>query len=281
MKSINDILRYGESELKDSTEDYLIDSKLLLEYVLNENSVYIFMNKHKIMNASDEQKYIELIERRRAGEPLQYIIGHQSFMGLDFIVGPGVLIPRSDTENLVTKVIERIKANDYKSVLDIGTGSGAIHIALCHYLKDINCTTVDISEEAIAIAKKNAINLGVKDRVKYVKSDVFENINETFDVIVSNPPYIPTEVIEGLQKELFHEPHIALDGGKDGYDFYRRIIKESPEYFGAEGMLAFEVGHDQAQMIKQLLEGSGFKDVEIHCDLSGIERVVLARYERL
>lgn len=281
MKSINDILRYGESELKDSTEDYLIDSKLLLEYVLNENSVYIFMNKHKIMNASDERKYIELIERRCAGEPLQYIIGHQSFMGLDFIVGPGVLIPRSDTENLVTKVIERIKANDYKSVLDIGTGSGAIHIALCHYLKDINCTTVDISEEAIAIAKKNAINLGVKDRVKYVKSDVFENINETFDVIVSNPPYIPTEVIEGLQKELFHEPHIALDGGKDGYDFYRRIIKESPEYFGAEGMLAFEVGHDQAQMIKQLLEGSGFKDVEIHCDLSGIERVVLARYERL
>lgn len=281
MKSINDILRYGESELKDSTEDYLIDSKLLLEYVLNESSVYIFMNKHKIMNASDERKYIELIERRRAGEPLQYIIGHQSFMGLDFIVGPGVLIPRSDTENLVTKVIERIKANDYKSVLDIGTGSGAIHIALCHYLKDINCTTVDISEEAIAIAKKNAINMGVKDRVKYVKSDVFENINGTFDVIVSNPPYIPTEVIEGLQKELFHEPHIALDGGKDGYDFYRRIIKESPEYFGAEGMLAFEVGHDQAQMIKQLLEGSGFKDVEIHCDLSGIERVVLARYERL
>jgi len=148
------------------------------------------------------------------------------------------------------------------------------------YLKDVSCTTVDISETAIEIAKVNAELLGVKDRIKYVKSDIFENINETFDVIVSNPPYIPTKVIDGLQKELFHEPKIALDGGLDGYDFYRRIINESPEYFNESGILAFEVGHDQSQTIKSLLESSGFVDVEIHCDLSGIERVVMARYER-
>jgi|LGVE01.1.fsa_nt_gb release factor glutamine methyltransferase len=281
MKSINDILRYGESILKDITEDFQIDAKLLLEYTLDKDSTYIFMNKAETVSETDKDQYLELINRRKLGEPLQYIIGSQEFMGLDFIVAPGVLIPRSDTENLVSLLIESIKNTNYKKVLDIGTGSGAIHISLCHYLKDISCTTVDISETAIEIATKNAELIGVKDRIKYVKSDIFENINETFDVIVSNPPYIPTKVIDGLQKELFHEPKIALDGGQDGYDFYRRIINESPEYFNDSGILAFEVGHDQSQTIKGLLESSGFIDVEIHRDLSGIERVVMARYERL
>lgn len=281
MKSINDILKYGESKLASITEDFQIDAKLLLEHILDKDSVYLFLNKFEDVEDEMIERYKASIERRVQGEPLQYIIGVQSFMGLDFMVAPGVLIPRSDTENLVSMVIEKIKHSNYKKVLDIGTGSGAIHISLCHYLKDIECSTVDISEAAIEIAQKNAENLGVKDRIKYVKSDVFENINETFDVIVSNPPYIPTEVIEGLQVELTHEPIIALDGGKDGYDFYRRIIKESPDYFNDEGILAFEVGHDQSRVIKDLLESSGFKDVEIHCDLSGIERVVLARYERL
>lgn len=281
MKSINDILKYGEQKLQPVTDDYQIDAKLLLEHVLKKDSIYLFLNKFEDLAEEDIVSYQAFIERRVAGEPLQYIIGVQSFMGLDFLVEPGVLIPRSDTENLVTAVIEKIKHYGYKTVLDIGTGSGAIHLSLCHYLKDITCTTVDISDEAIRIAKKNAEKLEVKDRVKYVKSDVFENINERFDVIVSNPPYIPTEVIEGLQRELTHEPFIALDGGQDGYDFYRRIIDESPDYFNNQGILAFEVGHDQSRVIKQLLESSGFKDVEIHCDLSGIERVVLARYERI
>lgn len=281
MKSINDILRSGEQLLKEQTQDYLIDAKLLLEFVLEKDSLYLFMNKDELLDESLINKYDLLIKRRASGEPLQYIVGHQSFMGLDFKVAPGVLIPRSDTENLVLKVIEKVNENDYKTVLDIGTGSGAIHIALCHYLENVTCTTVDISDAAISIAKENAVNLDVKDRVKYVKSDVFQNINTRFDVIVSNPPYIPTKVIDGLQEELSHEPKIALDGGEDGYDFYRRIINESPEYFNDTGILAFEVGHDQSQVIKSLLESSGFKDVEIHCDLSGIERVVLARYERL
>ncbi|MCH4889361.1 peptide chain release factor N(5)-glutamine methyltransferase [Acidaminobacter sp. JC074] len=280
MKSINDILKYGEEKLKEATEDYLIDAKLLLEFVLDKDSLYIFMNKDKDLSDAEIEKYEAVLKRRFAGEPLQYIVGQQAFMGLDFYVAPGVLIPRSDTENLVTKVIEKIKSSGYQTVLDIGTGSGAIHISLCHYLESIHCTTVDISEDAIKIAKKNAEALNVKDRVKYVKSDVFENIDETFDVIVSNPPYIPTEVIDGLQKELFHEPKIALDGGQDGYDFYRRIIKESPKYLNNHGLLAFEVGHDQSRVIEALLIEAGFIDVEIHQDLSGIERVVLARYER-
>lgn len=281
MKSIDDILKYGESILMDVTEDYKIDAKLLLEYTLEKDSVYLFLNKHEKVTVQQEEAYFAVLKRRATGEPLQYILGQQAFMGLNFFVGPGVLIPRSDTETLVLQVIDQIKRLQYKSVLDIGTGSGAIHIALCHYLKDIQCTTVDISEEAISIAKKNALNLGVRERVKYVKSDVFENIEEKFDVIVSNPPYIPTEVIQGLQKELFYEPFIALDGGVDGYDFYKKIIKESIHYLNPNGLLAFEVGHDQGRYVKQLLEKAGFCEVEIHCDLSGIERVVLARYERL
>ena len=280
MKSINDILKHGEEKLKVVTDDYLIDAKLLLEFVLNKDSLYLFMNKDEIVTELQAKAYEAVLERRQGGEPLQYIVGHQSFMGLEFYVAPGVLIPRSDTENLVTLVIEEIKSNGYQNVLDIGTGSGAIHISLCHYLENINCTTVDISEDAIKIAKKNATALNVKDRVKYVKSDVFEKIDETFDVIVSNPPYIPTTVIDGLQKELAHEPKIALDGGEDGYDFYRKIIKEGPKYLNNHGLLAFEVGHDQSRIVKGLLLEAGFINVEIHCDLSGIERVVLARYER-
>jgi len=281
MKSINDILLRGESLLKEITADYKIDAKLLLEFSLKKDSTYIFMNKFEDMDDDSIKAYQVLLDRRHSGEPLQYIIGVQSFMGLDFIVKPGVLIPRSDTENLVLAVMDKIKENNFEKVLDIGTGSGAIHLSLCHYLKNVTCTTVDISDAAISIAKENAVNLQVRDRVKYVKSDVFENINTKFDVIVSNPPYIPTQVIDGLQEELMHEPKIALDGGQDGYDFYRRIIKESPDYFNDTGILAFEVGHDQSRVIKDLLESSGFKDIEIHCDLSGIERVVLARYERL
>lgn len=281
MKSINDILLRGESLLREITEDYRIDAKLLLEFVLQKDSTFIFMNKNESMDELAIKKYENALNRRHSGEPLQYIVGTQSFMGLDFIVRPGVLIPRSDTENLVLAVIEKVKKNNFKTILDIGTGSGAIHLSLCHYLEGVICTSVDISDAAIEIAKENAVKLEVRHRVKYVKSDIFENIDERFDVIVSNPPYIPTQVIETLQKELAHEPKIALDGGRDGYDFYRRIISESPEYFNDTGILAFEVGHDQSQTIKSLLESSGFIDVEIHCDLSGIERVVIARYERL
>lgn len=281
MKTINDILEYGQSCLKPITEDYMIDAKLLLEFVLEKDSTYLFLNRLETIDYEKVEKYEALIHRRVLGEPLQYIVGAQYFMGLEFNVAPGVLIPRSDTENLVSLVIDKIKENNYTKVLDIGSGSGAIHVSLCHYLKEIHCTTVDISEDAIRIASSNAEKMGVKDRITYIKSDVFTEVKTTFDVIVSNPPYIPTEVIEGLQVELSHEPKIALDGGTDGYDFYRRIIEEAPAYFNQEGLLAFEVGHDQGQTIKQMLESAGYKDVEVHCDLSGIERVVMARYERV
>lgn len=278
MPSINDILRYGESFLKETTPDYLIDAKLLLEHVLNESSIYIFMHRDEIMDLEKEKLYKALLKRRKTGEPLQYIVGHQSFMGLDFDVMPGVLIPRSDTEVLVEKVIEKNQLQAPR-ILDIGAGSGAIHVALAHFIKAAQLVAVDISKEAIEIASRNAKKHGVYDRIDYIESNIFENVEGQFDIIVSNPPYIPSDVIDGLQKELFHEPRIALDGGKDGYDFYRRIIDEGRMYLKTSGLMAFEVGHDQSQTIQMLFEKAGFHSIEIFSDLSGIRRVVMARLE--
>lgn len=279
MMSINDILRYGEQTLADCTPDFRIDAKLLLEEVLDCNSTFIFMHRDDELTQNQESKYKAYINRRLKGEPTQYILGHQAFMGLEFEVEEGVLIPRSDTEPLVEAVLERL--GSARTVLDIGAGSGAIHVSLLHYRKELLGTAVDISDTALKVASQNAKRLGVSDRMTYYKSDVFEALEgKTFDVIVSNPPYIPTKVIDGLQTELSFEPRIALDGGTDGYDFYRRIIKESRDYFNDAGLIAFEVGHDQSQTVKELLEEAGYINVEILKDLSQIERVVLARYER-
>lgn len=277
--NINDILKYGESKLENITQDYLIDARLLLEHVLECNRMYLLLNKFEEVDAHKIHLYEKVIQRRASGEPLQYIVGTQEFMGLTFIVAPGVLIPRSDTEPLVEALMKRMKGNEH--FLDIGTGSGAIHISLLHHFKNATAVSVDISAEALEIAKKNAENLKVTNRIKYLESNLFEKIHEKFDVIVSNPPYIPTEDLKTLQKELSHEPKIALDGGDDGYDFYRAIIKAAPEYFNEAGLLAFEVGHDQARTIKKLLEDADYQHIEIIEDLSHIERVVIARYERL
>jgi release factor glutamine methyltransferase len=143
------------------------------------------------------------------------------------------------------------------------------------------CTAVDISEKALEISEENAKKHGVLDRINYVKSNLFEQVNEKYDIIVSNPPYIPTKVIEGLQDELFHEPFIALDGGEDGYDFYRTIISQARDYLNDDGLIVLEVGHDQARTIEVLLKDNGYHHIEIIKDLSQIERVVLARYERI
>lgn len=279
MKTINDLLLYGEKELN-NIETSQLDANLLLASLLKEDKLYLFMNKNKELDDVKIEEYKKCISRRKSGEPLQYITNYQEFMGLDFFVESGVLIPRGDTEVLVEVLIDRFKECKEFEALDIGTGSGAIHIALASYLKQGKFTTVDISLKAIEIAKKNAKNNNVLDRITYVESDLFENIDEekTFDLIVSNPPYIPTDVIDDLQVEVaIHEPKIALDGGIDGYDFYRKITKESKKYLKEEGVLAFEVGHDQSGEIKRLMLDCGYIEIEIYKDLNNIERVVIAK----
>lgn len=279
-QTINELILFGEKKLKNITDNNLLDSKLLLSEVLNSDSIYLFLNSKEMVSEEKNKLYNSYLDRRILGEPLQYIIGHQEFMGLEFLVKEGVLIPRSDTEILVETVLNKLDSNGAYKILDIGTGSGAVHISLAHFMKNSEFVSVDISDIPIEIAKKNAIINNVSNRITYYNSDLFENIKEKFNVIVSNPPYIPTEVIDGLQNEVSFEPKIALDGGKDGYDFYKRIIIEAKDYLIGIGLVAFEVGHDQANTIKELFRLAGYVDIEIYKDLSSIERVVIARYER-
>lgn len=227
------------------------------------------------------EKYFSMLEQRARGVPLQYLTERQEFMSLDFEVGQGVLVPRQDTELLVETVMSLCKEKAGNSrILDIGTGSGCIAVSLAYYLPECIVTAVDKMPDALAIAERNAHSNGVAGRVRFVKSDLFEEIaGEQFEVIVSNPPYIRTDDIGELQREVrCYEPMEALDGGKDGLYFYRVIIKEATSFLNKGGILAFETGYDQAAEIAVLMSGS-FRNIKTLKDLAGIERVVTGVYE--
>lgn len=277
--TLRDILTEGRERLKEVTTTAVIDTELIVCHVLQLEKLDLLMRPDRALSESEADEIRTLFEKRLAGWPVQYLIGTEGFMGLEFEVTPSVLIPRPDTELLVEKVLETWDRLSPVRILDIGTGSGAIAVSLAHYLKNARVETVDISIEATAVAKRNAERIGVSDRVVFYNGDLFEPVPEgkIYDVIVSNPPYIPSDDIDGLQVEVaVHEPRLALDGGADGYDFYRRIILEAPDHLKASGMLAFETGHDQAGTIAELMAQSGhYKNISIHEDLNHIERVVI------
>ena len=276
---INDLIVWGENTLKPYTQDYKIDANNFMKELLKMDTTELFMAKDQEISKEKVAAYEKLIRRRQMGEPYQYIVGHQNFMGLDFLVQAGVLIPRSDTEVLVEKVLEKLKGQE--KILDIGAGSGAIHCSLAYYGPDVTCYAVDISDTALEISKNNAEILKVDQKITYLKSDVYQALGqEKFDVIVSNPPYIKKSVLASLQREIHHEPDLALDGGLDGYDFYRKIISQGVNHIKIRGWMALEVGHDQSQNVKELFNLSGYKDIEVYKDLQHIDRVVMARYER-
>jgi release factor glutamine methyltransferase len=276
---LNDLIQWGESSLKPYTADYKIDANNFMKELLKMDTTALFMAKNQVISSEEIAAYKKMINRRLSGEPFQYIVGHQSFMGLDFLVEVGVLIPRSDTEVLVEKLLEKI--NSQALILDIGAGSGAIHCSLAYYRPEVSCYAVDISETALMVSKRNAERLKVETRITYLKSDVYGALQgKKFDVIVSNPPYIKKSVLASLQREIKHEPELALDGGHDGYDFYRKIISEGVRYLNRNGLMALEVGHDQSIKVKEMFELSGYRDIEIYKDLQHIDRVVMARYER-
>jgi len=233
--------------------------------------------------------YFTLLERRAEGVPLQYLTGMQEFMSLPFEVGSGVLVPRQETELLVETVINRCKGRGGSedvhskpdrgrfdiSILDVGTGSGCIAVSLAYYVPGCLVTAIDRMPDAISIAQRNAVLNKVADRIQFIESNLFEAISaERFDIIVSNPPYIRTGDIKGLQKEVrCYEPMEALDGGSDGLDFYMAIIEKAPGFLYEGGMLAFETGYDQAQDVAEIMSGS-FGNIQIYKDLAGIDRVV-------
>lgn len=277
--TLNEMIQGGQKRLKFCTPDYIIDANNFAKEILEMDTTALFMAKDHDMSKEVVEAYEKMISRRMAGEPFQYIVGHQSFMGLDFLVEEGVLIPRSDTEILVEAVLSKLQGHE--QVLDIGAGSGAIHCSLAYYNESIYCTTVDISDIPLRISKINAERLGVAGRITYYKSDLYQKLQgQTFDVIVSNPPYIKRNVIDTLEVELGYEPKLALDGGEDGYDFYRSIISQGSQYFKENGWMALEVGHDQSQGVQGLLKAANYKNIEVLKDYNQIERVVMARYER-
>ena len=231
------------------------------------------------MTPAQIERYEKLIERRAKKVPVAYLIGQREFMGLNFAVTPHVLIPRPDTEILAQCAIEKLSDFDNPTFLDLGTGSGALCVSILKYVKNSAAAAVDISEDAIDCAKFNAEKFGVDDRVNFFVGNLFEPARgKKFHAVISNPPYIPTKDLSTLQAEVQREPKIALDGGVDGLNFYRRIAEDAPNFLFKGGFVAVEIGINQADAVKNLFQ-KNFANIEILRDLAGIERVVAGIYE--
>ncbi len=250
------------------------DAMSLLYSLTEFDATGYLMHKEEVVPKETEEQYIELVSKRANHIPLQYITGIQNFMGLDFIVSPEVLIPRYDTEILVEQVLNLCKDED--KVHDMCTGSGCIITALKYYKPGIVASGSDISTESILVAKQNAENNKVD--VAFTVSDLFEKIDGKYDIIVSNPPYIESKVIEGLSEEVrLYEPMRALDGKEDGLFFYRLIIEQSLEHLNQNGYLCFEIGYNQGESVPEILREWGYHSINVKKDLAGLSRVVIAR----
>ena len=275
-----EILLKGEERLASlNIADSKNDAWLLFEYIFDMPRHKYFMDAN--MECLDEklvEDYLQVVELRGNHIPLQHITKTQDFMGMTFRVNENVLIPRQDTEVLVEKALSVVKAGD--QVLDMCTGSGCIAISIAK-LKNVSVTAVDISPKALEVAKVNADNLDASN-VKFVESNLFEKLKEDstsknckkYDIIVSNPPYIKSLDVEDLMIEVKdHEPRLALDGDEDGLKFYRTITMEAKEFLKSGGYLMYEIGCDQAEDLRVIMEENGFKDIEIIKDLAGLDRV--------
>ncbi len=265
------LLGQGEEILTQSgIADAGLDAWYLLEYVSGMKRAEFFLRGEEPASESQQEKYLTFIERRKEHIPLQHLTGTQEFMGMEFQVSADVLVPRQDTELLVENLLPIVQG---KRVLDLCTGSGCIGISLWKLGNPQSVDAVDLSKNALAIAKENAKKLQAE--IHFVESDLFQNVDTEYDVIVSNPPYIASEVIETLMPEVKdHEPMMALDGGTDGLDFYRRIAKDAVSHLQPEGMLWLEIGYDQGEAVAEILRQQGYKDVICLKDLCGLDRVI-------
>ena len=254
---------------------HIVDAKndawLLLEMACRIDRTYFYVHMDEEIDADDLKEYESVLKKRTERIPLQYITGEQEFMGYKFHVNSHVLIPRQDTETLVEEALKVIEPG--MKVLDMCTGSGCIIISILKSISDVRGVGCDISKQALIVAKENAKLNEVN--VEFERSDLFENINEKFDVIVSNPPYIRSEVIPTLMPEVAQfEPISALDGCEDGLEFYRRIIKESKNYLKEDGRILFEIGNDQGEDVSNMLKYAGYYNVRVIKDLARNDRVV-------
>lgn len=274
-----ELLQEGTEQLKKAAiADADVDAAYLLEYVCGIDRTHYLLCMTETVPPQMAARYEDAIALRATHQPLQYITGEQGFMGLSFQVSPEVLIPRQDTETLVEQTQRVLKDGD--RILDMCTGSGCILISLLHENKTCQGMGVDIADTSIALARENAKRNDV--RAEWLVSDLFSEVHGVFDVIVSNPPYIATAVLQELMPEVIeHEPKRALDGHEDGLYFYRQIIAEAPKYLKPGGWILFEIGYDQGESVPALLTEAGFTEITVIKDYNDNDRVVRARLHDL
>ena len=269
-----------ENLIKSNIEDANTKISILLQYLLSMSKTEIMLHENMELDETQKEEIFKRVEEIIEGKPIQYITHHQEFMGLDFYVDENVLIPQPDTEILVEEVLHMInRKNENIRILDLCTGSGAIAVSIENYALDRNIIKIyasDICAEALEIARKNAILNNEETNIRFIKSNMFENINDKFDIIVSNPPYIETQTIANLSKEVQNEPHIALDGGADGLDFYRIIAKEAKKHLNRNGWILLEIGYNQKESVSNLLQEEKYENITCIKDLNGNDRVIMA-----
>ena len=280
--NLKEILKYGKEELiKNNIEDASIIAKELAEHIFKITRAQMIANNDMEFSKDQTDNYINSIKKISTGIPIQYITNNQEFMNLNFYVDENVLIPQPDTETLVEEVINEYKEKKYE-ILDLCTGSGAIAISLAKYINESNIVASDISMKALQIAKLNAEKNLVRKKIEFIESDMFNKIyKDDFDIIVSNPPYIKTKVIEELDKQVKNEPYIALDGGADGLKFYKIIIENAYKYIKNEGKLILEIGYDQKnELINLFKENNHYENIYSKKDLGGNDRIIVATVRR-
>lgn len=278
--TLKQLYKVGTVKLaEEGIEEFSLDAWYLLEYVTGVSKAMYFAEPERAVSEENADRYIDCIRRRAAHIPLQHITSEQEFMGYPFYVNEHVLIPRQDTETLVEEAIQVMRPK--MKILDMCTGSGCIVLSILkmciekYYMTELQGIGADVSEEALKVARENGRRLEVP--VTWIQSDLFAKIpeEEKYDVIVSNPPYIETAVIDTLQEEVrLHDPYIALDGKEDGLYFYRRIISEAGKYLKPQGKLMFEIGCDQAEAVEELMKNAGYEQITVKKDLAGLDRVV-------
>lgn len=280
-KTILLALQEAKQILKENKiESYALDAQLLLMHSIGFSKIELFTKDTFLLTKQQEQNYNQLIQKRVQGMPTQYLLGHCEFMGLPFIVKEGVLIPRPDTEILVETVLEIYKRKKFQTIMDMCTGTGCIAVSIAYYTDINKIYGIDISACALDVAKKNAASNHVE--ITFLESNLFESVPielvHQMDAVVSNPPYIPEKEINKLMKEVReYEPHLALNGGKDGLSFYRKIIEDSKQYLKKGGYLFFEIGYNQGKEVSSLLLKKEFTNIEIRQDLAGLDRVVFGQ----
>ncbi|MFI5059488.1 MAG: peptide chain release factor N(5)-glutamine methyltransferase [Candidatus Acidiferrales bacterium] len=310
MTDIRTTLKQGLAQLREAhVPSFTLSAELLLLHVLGRDRTWIYAHPEETISAEDEARYFALVARRAAGEPTQYLTGKQEFWGLEFEVTPDVLIPRPETEHLIEAALDRLAVREIRAgrrqtlsgaglqIADVGTGSGCIAIALAKELPGAKIFATDISSKALEIARRNAVRHGFSDRIHFIECNLLDDVvhaavhelqvtslpavagheSRSFDLIVSNPPYVGRCEVATLPREVReHEPKVALYGGEEGYDLYGELIRQSAEHLKPGGILVLELGHDSLPAVQPLLDAANWINIGVTNDLAGISRVIAA-----